>query len=113
MEATLVELPQKMDVGNEILLAIKKQNDEGADAENDYRLLQILPRESQEFKFIMDDMLEDRKRRREKRDIDEAELASVDDRGKRMRLGVRSGSGAIVVDEDSEYFCSSSCNRMY
>lgn len=47
-QVALAELSKKIDVGNDVLLEIKKINEDAADAYNEYRLLQMLDKDSQE-----------------------------------------------------------------
>lgn len=67
IEKTLEKLSKTMDVGNEVLSVIKKSNVESADTNNDYRILQMLHRDSQEFKEIMKSILRDRRERSRKK----------------------------------------------
>ncbi|CAN8070300.1 unnamed protein product [Agarophyton chilense] len=61
IEITLTDLSNKLDIGKEVLHAIEKRNENAADADNDYCLLQMLYKYYQEFREIMSDMLKESK----------------------------------------------------
>lgn len=55
-----------LSIRKDVLLATKKSNENAAEAENDFRLLNRLEKYSEEYKEIVADILNERKRRRVK-----------------------------------------------